>query len=108
MALVIAVAACTDADRIASPTTRFVAVRGHVSATVVTFAVEDGYGHTIYAPADRFNEPVEVAWDVDERLWIRDTTGVVVWAPRDFGGDWAPLGPAAQAALRPPAGIATP
>jgi hypothetical protein len=104
--LVIGLVACdTNPDRTSSPTSRFVAVRSHASATVVTFAVEDGYGHSLYAPPFRFTEPVTVVWDADERLWIRSTSGVVVWAPRDVGADWAPLSAAAQAALTPPAGI---
>jgi hypothetical protein len=89
-------------DRLPSPTTRFVAVRTPVSSRVVTFVVEDGYGHTIYAPGDRFAEPVRVAWDPDERLWIATGTDVVVWAPHDVGAGWAPLTPAERVGLTPP------
>jgi len=85
-----------------------VAVRTHVSASVITFTIEDGYGHLIFAPSDRFSEPVAQAWDADERLWIRTGAGVVVWAPRDVGGDWAPLAASDRAALTPPAELAAP
>jgi len=82
-----------------------VAVRTPVAAGVVTFVVEDGYGHTIYAPGDRFAEPVRVVWDADERLWIATSTGVIVWAPHDVGADWAPLTSAERVGLTPPTGI---
>lgn len=89
-------------DRTPSPTTRFVAVRTPVSPGIVSFVIEDGYGHTLYAPGDRFAEPVRVAWDADERLWISTSAGVVVWGPHHVGGDWAPLTPAERAGLAPP------
>ncbi len=93
-------------DRVPSPTSRFVAVRTPVSTGVVSFVVEDGYGHTLYSPGDRFTEPVRVMWDTDERLWLSTTTaGIVVWAPRNVGGDWARLAPAELALLAPPAGL---
>jgi hypothetical protein len=99
--------ACTSPDRHPSRDSRFIAVRSHVSASVVTFSIEDGYGHSVFAPTDRFSEPVVDAWDADERLWIRTSAGVVVWAPRRAGGDWAPLTAAERAALTPPAELAT-
>lgn len=107
--LLLSLASCSfDPDRTSSPTSRFVAVRSRVSASVATFAVEDGYGHRIFAPPDRFAEPVVIAWDAAERLWIRTPAGVVVWAPRNVGADWAPLSAADQAALVPPADITAP
>lgn len=81
-------------------------MRTPVGAGVVTFVVEDGYGHTLYAPGDRFAEPVRLVWDTDERLWISTTAGVVVWAPHDVGADWAPLTPAERVGLIPPASVA--
>jgi hypothetical protein len=107
--LALSLAACSfDPDRTSSPTTRFVAVRSHVSASVVTFVIEDGYGHRVFAPPDRFTEPVVIAWDADERLWIRSPAGVIVWTPRHVGGDWAPMSAADQAALALPAALTAP
>lgn len=113
--IVMLLAACEDGSRRESSSGRFVAVLFHDNSSghdMLGIRIEDGYGHVLLSPTDRWSarHRVEDEWDAEERLWLWSSdVGTSVWArhdtPTETGGNWAALTESESNTLRPPTRI---